>query len=147
MKENNDDKIYIVKSESLLREEPLFSSKIIIILSSKTKLKFLEESKSENKDEIYNKVKLIKDNKNVNEYIGWIMHNQIYLYKPSLSFETKTKITETLFKYLNLKTAYSMEFPYRNGGFFDKLYEEKYYFDCSSFVTTILNRNFDFPPG
>ena len=40
-----------------------------------------------------------------------------------------------------------MEFPERNGGFFDKLYDEKYYFDCSSFVSTILNRVFDFPPG
>ena len=39
-----------------------------------------------------------------------------------------------------------MEFPQRNGGFFDILYDETYYFDCSSFVTTILNRVFDFPP-
>ena len=39
-----------------------------------------------------------------------------------------------------------MDFPQRNGGFFDKLYDEKYYFDCSSFVTTILNRIFKFPP-
>ena len=39
-----------------------------------------------------------------------------------------------------------MEFPQRNGGFFDNLYDEKYYFDCSSFVTTILNRIFKFPP-
>ena len=81
-----------------------------------------------------------------NDYTGWILHKQIKKYKPSLSLESKNKILSKLNEYLNLKTAYSMEIPKRNGGFYDTLYEEKYYFDCSSFVTTILNRVFKFTP-
>ena len=34
----------------------------------------------------------------------------------------------------------------RKGGFFNKKYDDKFYFDCSSFCSCILNRTFDFPP-
>ena len=143
--ENNDNKSYLVISDSVLREEPSLISKNITVILANTHLEYLNESKEEN-EEKYDKVKIIKNNIYLNDYIGWILHKQIKEYKPSLSLETKNKLLTTINKYLNLKTAYSMEFPQRNGGFFDKLYDEKYYFDCSSFVSTILNRNFNFPP-
>ena len=146
MKENIN-KIFIVKSESLLREEPSFPSKIITSLLPKTEVLLLNESKEEKDGEIYDKIKLIKNNRYPEEYIGWIIHRQIIELKPSLSLETKNKILITIFKYLNSKTGYTMEFPQRNGGFFDKKYDDILYFDCSSFVTTILNRNFNFPPS
>ena len=145
MEEKNKDNIYIVKSESVLREEPKFASKIITSLLPKTQVLFLDESKAEENGEKYYKIKSLKDNNYPEEHIGWILHRQILLQKPSLSIEKKNKILSTIFHYLNVPTAYSMEFPHRNGGFFDKLYDNKYYFDCSSFVTTVLNRNFNFP--
>lgn len=145
--QDNVNKIFIVKSESLLREEPSFPSKIITSLLPKTEVLLLNESKEEKDGEIYDKIKLIKNNRYPEEYIGWIIHRQIIEYKPSLSLETKNKILITIFKYLNSKTGYTMEFPQRNGGFFDKKYDDILYFDCSSFVTTILNRNFNFPPS
>ena len=145
--QENINKIFIVKSESLLREEPSFPSKIITSLLPKTEVLLLNESKEEKDGEIYDKIKLIKNNRYPEEYIGWIIHRQIIEYKPSLSLETKNKILITIFKYLNSKTGYTMEFPQRNGGFFDKKYDDILYFDCSSFVTTILNRNFNFPPS
>ena len=145
--QENINKIFIVKSESLLREEPSFPSKIITSLLPKTEVLLLNESKEEKDGEIYDKIKLIKNNRYPEEYIGWIIHRQIIELKPSLSLETKNKILITIFKYLNSKTGYTMEFPQRNGGFFDKKYDDILYFDCSSFVTTILNRNFNFPPS
>ena len=137
---------YIVKYDSILREEPTLSSKCLTVLLPKTKLEYLNESKEENDGEKYDKVKIIKNDNYQNESIGWILHKQIIEYKPSLSIETKNKLLETINFYLNTKTAYSMEIPERNGGFFNKPNEGKLYFDCSSFVTTVLNRNFNFPP-
>ena len=145
--QENINKIFIVKSESLLREEPSFPSKIITSLLPKTEVLLLNESKEEKDGEIYDKIKLIKNNRYPEEYIGWIIHRQIIELKPSLSLKAKNKILITIFKYLNSKTGYTMEFPQRNGGFFDKKYDDILYFDCSSFVTTILNRNFNFPPS
>ena len=145
--QDNVNKIFIVKSESLLREEPSFPSKIITSLLPKTEVLLLNESKEEINGENYDKIKLIKNNRYPEEYTGWIIHRQIIELKPSLSLETKNKILITIFKYLNSKTGYTMEFPQRNGGFFDKKYDDILYFDCSSFVTTILNRNFNFPPS
>ena len=144
--EDKNNKIYKVNSESILREEPSLFSKFITILLPNTQFQIIEESSLEKKDEKYSKIKIIKNNIYPQEYKGWILYNQIREYKPSLSLETKNKLLTKINEYLNLKTAYSMEFPQRNGGFFDKLYDEKYYFDCSSFVTTILNRIFKFPP-
>ena len=106
----------------------------------------MEESPEEKQGERYSKIKIIKNDRYPDEYIGWILYQQISEFKPSLSLKTKNKLLTKINEYLNLKTAYSMEFPQRNGGFFDKLYDEKYYFDCSSFVSTILNRIFKFPP-
>ena len=138
--------IYKVKSDSILREEPLSSSyKFITALEPNTEVEYLNETKEENDEVKYDKVKII-NNKNDKEQIGWILHNQIILRKKSLSIESKNNILKTINQFLNLPTAYSMEFPQRNGGFFNKLYDDKYYFDCSSFVTTVLNRNFNFPP-
>jgi len=144
--EDKNNKIYKVNFESILREEPSLSSKFITILLPNTQFQIIEESSEEKKDEKYSKIKIIKNNIYPQEYQGWILYNQIKEYKPSLSLETKNKLLTKINEYLNLKTAYSMDFPQRNGGFFDKLYDEKYYFDCSSFVTTILNRIFKFPP-
>ena len=144
--EDKNNKIYKVNSESILREEPSLSSKFITVLLPNTQFEIIEESSEEKKDEKYSKIKIIKNNIYPQEYQGWILYNQIKEYKPSLSLETKNKLLTKINEYLNLKTAYSMDFPQRNGGFFDKLYDEKYYFDCSSFVTTILNRIFKFPP-
>ena len=144
--EDKNNKIYKVNFESILREEPSLSSKFITILLPNTQFQIIEEYSEEKKDEKYSKIKIIKNNIYPQEYQGWILYNQIKEYKPSLSLETKNKLLTKINEYLNLKTAYSMDFPQRNGGFFDKLYDEKYYFDCSSFVTTILNRIFKFPP-
>ena len=144
--EDKNNKIYKVNSESIIREEPSLSSKFITVLLPNTQFQIIEESSEEKKDEKYSKIKIIKNNIYPQEYKGWILYNQIREYKPSLSLETKNKLLTKINEYLNLKTAYSMDFPQRNGGFFDKLYDEKYYFDCSSFVTTILNRIFKFPP-
>ena len=138
--------IYKVKSDSILREEPLSSSnKFITALAPNTEVEYLNETKEENDEVKYDKVKII-NNKNDKEQIGWILHKQIILRKESLSIESKNNILKIINQLLNLPTAYSMEFPQRNGGFFNKLYDDKYYFDCSSFVTTVLNRNFNFPP-
>ena len=138
--------IYKVKSDSILKGEPLSSSnKFITVLASNTEVEYLNETKEENDEVKYDKVKII-NNKNDKEQIGWILHKQIILRKESLSIESKNNILKTINQLLNLPTAYSMEFPQRNGGFFNKLYDDKYYFDCSSFVTTVLNRNFNFPP-
>ena len=138
--------IYKVKSDSILKGEPLSSSnKFITVLASNTEVEYLNETKEENDEVKYDKVKII-NNKNDKEQIGWILHKQIILRKESLSIESKNNILKTINQFLNLPTAYSMEFPQRNGGFFNKLYDDKYYFDCSSFVTTVLNRNFNFPP-
>ena len=135
-----------VKSDSILKGEPLSSSnKFITVLASNTEVEYLNETKEENDEVKYDKVKII-NNKNDKEQIGWILHKQIILRKESLSIESKNNILKTINQFLNLPTAYSMEFPQRNGGFFNKLYDDKYYFDCSSFVTTVLNRNFNFPP-
>jgi hypothetical protein len=144
--EDKNNKIYKVNSESILREEPSLISEFITILLPNTQFQIIEESSLEKKDEKYSKIKIIKNNIYPQEYEGWILYNQIKEYKPSLSLETKIRILTKINEYLNLKTAYSMDFPQRNGGFFDKLYDDKYYFDCSSFVTTILNRIFKFPP-
>lgn len=144
--EKNKTVPYIVKYDSILREEPSLSSNCLTILIPKTKLEYLNESKEENNGEKYDKVKIIKNDNYPNELIGWILHKQIIEYKPSLSIETKNKLLATINHYLNIKTAYSMEIPERNGGFFNKQNEGKLYFDCSSFVTTVLNRNFNFPP-
>ena len=144
--EDKNNKIYKVNFESILREEPSLSSKFITILLPNTQFQIIEEYFEEKKDEKYSKIKIIKNNIYPQEYKGWILYNQIKEYKPSLSLETKNKLLTKINEYLYLKTAYSMDFPQRNGGFFDKLYDEKYYFDCSSFVTTILNRIFKFPP-
>ena len=144
--EDKNNKIYKVNSESILREEPSLSSKLITILFPNTQFQIMEESPEEKKGERYSKIKIIKNDRYPDEYIGWILYQQISEFKPSLSLKTKNKLLTKINEYLNLKTAYSMDFPQRNGGFFDKLYDEKYYFDCSSFVSTILNRIFKFPP-
>ena len=145
MSEENN-KIYITKSDSILRQEPSINSNLITTILKDTQVKLIEELADEKDGEKYVKVFLSKNNIYPNDYTGWILHRQIKEYKPSLSLESKNKILSKLNEYLNLKTAYSMEIPKRNGGFFDTLYEEKYYFDCSSFVTTILNRVFKFTP-
>lgn len=144
--ENNKISTYLVKNDSILREEPSFLSKCITVLLLKTQLEYLNESKGEKDGEKYDKVKTIKNDNYPNELTGWILHKQIIEYKPSLSIKTKNNLLATIFHYLNSKTAYSMEIPERNGGFYDKPNEGKLYFDCSSFVTTVLNRNFKFPP-
>ena len=145
MSEENN-KIYITKSDSILRQDPAINSNLISVILKDTQVKLMEELTEEKDGEKYAKVFLPKNNIYPNDYTGWILHKQIKEYKPSLSLESKNKILSKLNEYLNLKTAYSMEIPKRNGGFFDTLYEEKYYFDCSSFVTTILNRVFKFTP-
>ena len=144
--EKNKIASYIVNYDSILREEPSLSSKCLTVLIPKTKLEYLNVSKEEKEGEKYVKVKIMKNNNYPNEIIGWILYKQIIEYKPSLSIETKNKLLETINFYLNSKTAYSMEIPERNGGFFNKPNEGKLYFDCSSFVTTVLNKNFNFPP-
>ena len=106
--------IYKVKSDSILREEPLsFSNKFITVLASNTEVEYLNETKEENDEVKYDKVKII-NNKNDKEQIGWILHKQIILRKKSLSIESKNNILKTINQYLNLPTAYSMEFPQRN---------------------------------
>ena len=145
MSEENN-KIYITKSDSILRQDPAINSNLITVILKDTQVKLMEELTEEKDGEKYAKVFLPKNNIYPNDYTGWILHKQIKEYKPSLSLESKNKILSKLNEYLNLKTAYSMEIPKRNGGFYDTLYEEKYYFDCSSFVTTILNRVFKFTP-
>ena len=145
MSEENN-KIYITKSDSILRQDPAINSNLISVILKDTQVKLMEELTEEKDGEKFAKVFLSKNNIYPNDYTGWILHKQIKEYKPSLSLESKNKILSKLNEYLNLKTAYSMEIPKRNGGFFDTLYEEKYYFDCSSFVTTILNRVFKFTP-
>ena len=145
MSEENN-KIYIAKYDSLLRQEPSINSNLITAILKDTKVKLIEELAEEKDGEKYAKVILSKNNIYPNDYTGWILYRQLKEYKTSLSIASKNKILSKLNEYLNLKTAYSMEIPKRNGGFFDTLYEEKYYFDCSSFVTTILNRVFKFTP-
>ena len=144
--EEKNNKIYKVLHESTLCSEPSLNSNIITVILPNTNCELLEESIEEKSGEKYSKIKLVKNTIYNDEFIGWILSRQIREYKPSLSLETKNKLLTKIYEYLNLKTAYSMEFPERNGGFFDKLYDDKYYFDCSSFVTTILNRVFKFPP-
>ena len=144
--ENNKISTYIVKKDAILRIEPSFLSKFITVLVPKTQLEYLNETKEEKDGENYDKVKTIKKDNYPNELTGWVLHKEITEYKPSLSIKTKNNLLTTIFHYLNSKTAYSMEIPKRNGGFFDKPNEGKLYFDCSSFVTTVLNRNFKFPP-
>ena len=145
MSEENN-KIYITISDSILRQDSAINSNLITVILKDTQVKLMEELTEEKDGEKYAKVFLPKNNIYPNDYTGWILHKQIKEYKPSLSLESKNKILSKLNEYLNLKTAYSMEIPKRNGGFYDTLYEEKYYFDCSSFVTTILNRVFKFTP-
>jgi hypothetical protein len=145
MSEENN-KIYITISDSILRQDSAINSNLITVILKDTQVKLMEELTEEKDGEKYAKVFLPKNNIYPNDYTGWILHKQIKKYKPSLSLESKNKILSKLNEYLNLKTAYSMEIPKRNGGFYDTLYEEKYYFDCSSFVTTILNRVFKFTP-
>ena len=91
--EKNKTVPYIVKYDSILREEPSLSSNCLTILIPKTKLEYLNESKEENNGEKYDKVKIIKNDNYPNELIGWILHKQIIEYKPSLSIETKNKST------------------------------------------------------
>ena len=145
MSEENN-KIYITISDSILRQDSAINSNLITVILKDNQVKLMEELTEEKDGEKYAKVFLPKNNIYPNDYTGWILHKQIKKYKPSLSLESKNKILSKLNEYLNLKTAYSMEIPKRNGGFYDTLYEEKYYFDCSSFVTTILNRVFKFTP-
>ena len=145
MSEENN-KIYITISDSILRQDSAINYNLITVILKDTQVKLMEELTEEKDGEKYAKVFLPKNNIYPNDYTGWILHKQIKKYKPSLSLESKNKILSKLNEYLNLKTAYSMEIPKRNGGFYDTLYEEKYYFDCSSFVTTILNRVFKFTP-
>ena len=145
MSEENN-KIYITISDSILRQDSAINSNLITVILKDTQVKLMEELTEEKDGEKFAKVFLSKNNIYPNDYTGWILHKQIKKYKPSLSLESKNKILSKLNEYLNLKTAYSMEIPKRNGGFYDTLYEEKYYFDCSSFVTTILNRVFKFTP-
>ena len=144
--EDKNKKLYTTKSDSILRKEPSFSSNILTVVCPKINFEYLNESKDDSNGDKYYKIKLIKNDIYQEDYIGWILYKQIQIYYPSLSLKTKNKLLNKIYHYLSLKTAYSMEFPQRNGGFFDILYDETYYFDCSSFVTTILNRVFDFPP-
>jgi hypothetical protein len=144
--EDKNKNLYTTKSDSILRKEPSFSSNILTVVCPNINFEYLNESKDDSNGDKYYKIKLIKNDIYQEDYIGWILYKQIQSYYPSLSLKTKNKLLNKIYHYLSLKTAYSMEFPQRNGGFFDILYDETYYFDCSSFVTTILNRVFDFPP-
>lgn len=144
--EDKNKKLFIVISDSILRNEPSLSSNILTVVCPNAKLEFLNESKEDENGEKYYKMKLIKNEQYPEESTGWILYKQLSVYIPSLSIEKKNKLLKTIYHYLSLPTAYTMEFPQRNGGFFDKIYDDKYYFDCSSFVTTILNRVFTFPP-
>ena len=49
-------------------------------------------------------------------------------------------------KILESNTAFSIYIQKRTYGFLNKKYDNKYYFDCSSFCFTILSRTFNFPP-
>lgn len=147
MEEEKNNQLFSVISDSILREEPSLTSIILTVVSPKAKLEYMNESKEDSNGEKYNKMKLIKSSNFPKEITGWILYKQLNIYIPSLSIETKNKLLKTIYHYLSLNTAYSMEFPQRNGGYFETLYDNKYYFDCSSFISTILNRVFNnFPP-
>ena len=63
--EKNKTVPYIVKYDSILREEPSLSSNCLTILIPKTKLEYLNESKEENNGEKYDKVKIIKNDNRI----------------------------------------------------------------------------------
>ena len=105
MSEENN-KIYITISDSILRQDSAINSNLITVILKDTQVKLMEELTEEKDGEKFAKVFLSKNNIYPNDYTGWILHKQIKKYKPSLSLESKNKILSKLNEYLNLKTAY-----------------------------------------
>ena len=144
--------ILYIKTDSLLREQPNSSSNIIIVLNKGSKVEYLNETITKDDGTRYDKVKIIKNKLYSSELIGFVLRTQlsdniISEERNSISINSKTKMIKVAMNFLNLNTGYSMEIPKRSYGFFNKKYEDKYYFDCSSFCSCILNRTFDFPPS
>ena len=139
------------KTDSLLLEEPNSSSNIIIVINKGIKVEYQGETKTNDDGEIYDKVKILKHRLYDKEFIGFILRRQlsdkiIREEKNSISIKSKTKIIIEATKILKSKTGFSKDEIKRTSGFFSKKYDDKFYFDCSSFCSCILNRIFDFPP-
>ena len=141
-----------VKSDSLLRKNSELTSEIITILIKGTKLIYLNETKEDDMNKIkYDKVKVIKSNLYSDEYIGYINNEQISLDFISeesylISIESKTKMINEALNLLKSNNLYSTDKHKRRSGFFNYKIDGVYYFDCSSFCSTILNRVFNFTP-
>ena len=144
--------ILYVKSDSLLRKSPELTSDIYIILIKGTKLLYLNETIEDDMNKIkYDKVKVIKNYLYSNDYIGYINNEQISFNiiqeeKYSISIDSKTKIIKEAFSLLKSNNLYSKNKFNRKSGFFNYKIGGIYYFDCSSFCSTILNRVFNFSP-
>ena len=144
--------ILYVKSDSLLRKSPELTSDIYIILLKGTKLLYINETIEDDINKIkYDKVKVIKNNLYSKDYIGYINNEQISFNnikeeKYSISIDSKTKIIKEAFSLLKSNNLYSKDKFSRKSGFFNYKIGGVYYFDCSSFCSTILNRVFNFSP-
>ena len=144
--------ILYVKSDSLLRKSPELTSDIYIILIKGTKLIYLNETVEDDMNKIkYDKVKLIKNNLYSKDYIGYINNEQISFNNIkeenySISIDSKTKIINEAFSLLKSNNLYSKNKFMRTSGFFNHKIDGIYYFDCSSFCSTVLNRVFSFSP-
>lgn len=145
--------ILYTNSDTLLREEPNSASNIIIVINKGIKVEYLGETIKKNDGTKYDKVKILKNELYEAENIGFVLRSQLSNNiisqdepKDSMSIKSKTKMIQEATNILKSNIGFSMEYPKRVGGFYNKKYDDKYYFDCSSFCTTILNRTFDFPP-
>ena len=143
--------ILYTKTDTLLRKEPNSSSDLITIINKGNKVEYLNETIIKDDGTKYDKVKLLKNKLYQLEEIGFVLRSQlsdtiINEDENSISIKSKIKIIKEAYNILNSKTAFSMEYPKRLGGFENIKYDDKYYFDCSSFCSCILNRTFNFPP-
>ena len=149
--EKSNELLLYINSDSLLRKNPVSTSDIITVLVKGTKVQYLNETKEDINGTKYNKVKLIKNDLYNKEYIGYINNEQLSnkMIKEEnnlISLESKNKIVKEALFWLNSNNQYLRQREARKSGFFNQTINNIYYFDCSSFCSTILNKVFNFTP-
>lgn len=164
---NANNIYYYTKSDTVLRTKIYQSSPIDIIIQKGTRVKYFSTKKSKRKIkendtyrwqyttyyyvQIEDEINGTPSNKYYkNDHKGYVLARQLSSDKvkrdkiKSLTIREKTKIAQSAYYISNMENVfYSKDTEKRNTGYLKLKYEKEsldnnYYFDCSSFISTVL---------
>ena len=141
------DKVVVykyTKDETVLRTKASSSADVSLVIVKGTKLKYMS-SVTKGDGTIYDKVEVVADNNYKKGHEGYVLRRQLSETKVEsdkrlIYIKNKTKFVQEAMKILNTDTKYSMKSPYRVGGYYGIKQNGKYVYDCSAFVSTLMNR-------